>query len=505
MSYFRVSSGATDVVLADLGYTVPASTTNWVMSNQFGPEDMQNSADLKTAIALTAASGGLDCQVNLDGTWTAVLGSTFDGNDIYAAYANIYEIVNTVDNQRLVNGSDCSSATQLHMHDARYFTESELGSIAPGSSGASLIGFDDTGLTYIDASNVQDAIVDLNNAIGAFDLDDVYDNDTDGIMHVDGTTKPLDLRSNNINDVVISREQDIGYGLDIQDALRLDVSANELKLGSLAVDSLAQIDVHVLTDLYVDGNITFVGTITDTTVSELNVTDANILLRTGATVGADASVQVERGSSGADASLLWDDSAERWKAGLFGTEETIALLEHDEIVTGVWEFQGGASTEPSFYLTQKTVAPSTNLGTASQIPFSVINGQLATYDKTNSRNKFLSVSRQYVTFGGRDSSKTTNEYMRNAMFTSNEASTKLIQNATLVGIAVNTAEAETWIARVRRNGVVTNLYSKSLTTSTGTTDNTLNVNFDAGDVIQVYCEGSDINRPLVVLEFAYRY
>jgi hypothetical protein len=80
-----------------------------------------------------------------------------------------------------------------------------------------------------------------------------------------------------------------------------------------------------------------------------------------------------------------------------------------------------------------------------------------------------------------------------------------MQNATLVGISVQTAEAETWTARVRRNGVATNLYSKALTTSVGTQDVTLNVDFDAGDVVQIYCEGTDVNRPLVVLEFAYRY
>lgn len=504
MSYFRVSSGTSDVVLADLGYTVLANTTNEVMSNQFGPEDLQNSVDLKAAIVLTAASGGLDCEVNLDGTWTAVVGSTFDGNDIYAAYANIYEIVNTVDNQRLVNGSDASSATQLHMHDARYFTETELGSTTT-PDGASLIGFDDTGLAYIDANNVHDAIVDLNDAIAGFDLDDVYTNDTDGIMDVDDASKPLNLRSDNLNDIAITRKQNIGYGWDYQDALRLDVSADELLLGALASGSLAQLDVHVLTDLIVDGNIIFTGTITDTTVNELNVTNANIIMRTGAITDANATLEVYRPVAGTNASLLWDENADRWKAGLLGSEQTIALLERNEIVTGIWEFQGGAVTDPSFYLTQKTAAATTNLGTATQIPFEVINGQLATYDKTNSRNKFLSVSRQYITFGGRDSTQTTNEYLRNGLFTSNESSTRLIQNATLVGISLTTAAAETWIARVRRNGVATNLYSESLTASLGTQKNTLNVDFDAGDVIQIYCEGTGINRPLVVLEFAYRY
>ena len=502
MSYLRVSSGATDVALTDLGYVVPATTTSFVISSQFGVEDLQNSADLKAAIVLGAAGGGLDAQVNLDGAWVNVTGSTFDGNDVYAAYANIYEIVNTVDNQRLVNNSDCSSATQLHHHDARYFTETELG----GVGGAGLIGVDSTGWVYLTGPTVQDALDSIDTVIASVDLDDVYTNDADGIMHVNGSLgygqKNLNLLSNNTNDIIISRTN----GVVSQNALLFDVSGNELILGALATGALAEIDVHVLADLYVDGNIVFTGTITDTTVSELQVTDNNITLRVGAVTDGNSSIIVNRPVAGTNADLLWDEGvSDRWKAGLVGSEQTIALLERNEIVTGIWEFQGGGATDPSFYLTQKTAAATTNLGSATQIPFEVINGQLASYDKTNSRNKFLSVSRQYVTFGGRDSTKTTNEYMRNALFTSNESSTRLIQNATLVGISVQTAEAETWIARVRRNGVVTNLYSKSLTTSTGTQDNTLNVDFNVGDVIQVYCEGSDVNRPLVVLEFAYRY
>lgn len=507
MSYLRVSSGATAVVLADLGYTVPAATSNYNISDQFSVEDLQNSKDLVTAVQLTAALGGLDAKVNLDGTWTAVLGADFDPEDVYAASANIYEIVNTVDNQRLVDGSDCSVSTQLHMHDNRYYTKGELGSTTPGSSGANLIGTDPLSWTLLSGTTVQQVFDNLDTALSTtlVTLDTAYTNDTDGIMNVNGSSKPLDLRSNNVNDVIIGRQQNVGYGMDIQDILRADVSASELLLGHVAVNSLPQVDVRVRTDLYVDGNITFVGTITDTTVSELNVTDVNILLRTGATVGGDASLQVERGVTGANADLRWDELSQRWMAGVVGNDHTIALLELNEVVTGVWDFQGGAATDPNLYLTQKAVAPTTQLGASNQIPFSVINGQLATYDKTNSRNKFLSVSRQYVTFGGRDNAKISNEYLRNALFTSNESSTRLIQDATLVGISITTAVASTWNVRVRKNGVATNLYTKSQTGSTGTQDNTLNLNFDAGDIIQVYGDGSNIDRPLVVLEFAYRY
>ena len=55
----------------------------------------------------------------------------------------------------------------------------------------------------------------------------MYDNDVDGIMNIDGTSKSLNLRSNNVNDIIVSRTN----GPDIQNALLFDVSADQLVLG----------------------------------------------------------------------------------------------------------------------------------------------------------------------------------------------------------------------------------------------------------------------------------
>ena len=504
MSYLRISTVSADVALTDLGYTVVHPAVNLVVSNQFSVEDLQNSSTLSTAIN----GGTLTAQVLLDATWTSVTPGTFTGADVYSAYANIYEISNEVNNQKLVDNSDASAGTQLHHHDTKYFTKTQLSSTADAASGASLIGLDVTPAftNFTPASNTVQAAIEAIDAAFVTDvtLDKAYTNDSDGRLNVNGTNKPLDLRSNNAstNDIILSRTN----GTDIQDILRADVSANELILGAATVGALTAITTRVATNLVVDGNLTITGTTTDTTVNELNVTNDNIRLRDGATAvpGSDGSLIIERGTSGADANIRWSHTDTRWRAGLQGSDQLIALLDTDEVVTGVYEFQGGAAAEPSMYVTNKASAPSTNLGTANQYPVSMVNGILAFYDKSNSRNKFLSVSREYMAFVGRDSGANTNEYARIATFTSNQAGNRLIRNATLVGISAQTKGAETWTARVRKNGSVTNLASLALTAVDGGQDGTLNVDFNAGDDIEVYIDGTSIDRPVIKLEFAYR-
>jgi len=240
----------------------------------------------------------------------------------------------------------------------------------------------------------------------------------------------------------------------------------------------------------------------------LDVTNATITLRDGAATDANASINVKLPVGGTDADLLWDNAAQRWKAGLVGSERTIALLEANENITGAWNFAGSAVTDPNFSLTNKTVAPTTNLGAAGIDPIALINGQLAVYDKSNSRNKFLSVSRQQALFTGRDSSTNKNEYLRTVgAFVSNKTGFRAIQACTLVGISLESGSATAWTARVRKNYTATDIYTKATGGAQGTQDNTLNVDLAAGDTIQVYMDSGAVNidRPNVILEYAYKY
>ena len=315
----------------------------------------------------------------------------------------------------------------------------------------------------------------------------------------------MEFRSDNsaTNDVLITR-----YDLtDVQNFLVADISADELILGAAAVGGHAAIDVRVLTDLYVDGNITFVGTITDTTVDELNVTNANIMLRDGAGAGADAHIYVERGATGADACISWNETTDRWQVGIVGTKYNIARSDFDEEIDGNWIFTGGGATSPSFAMTEKACAtpPTTDLGAAGQIPFAVMDdGHLYAYDKTNSRDKWLSVHRENLVFTGRNSTSNKDEYLWMGRVNTQRVGWRAASKMTIVGVKAQAGTSATYTIRVRKNGSATNIASLVVTAALGDEDLTLDVDLAAGDYVQVFLDSSAVNieAPVVELEIA---
>lgn len=496
MSFLRVSnpSAVVAVDLFDLGVSIAISATNIVLSDQFSIQDLVRSADLEAAII----AGDLTVQIDYGTGFTAVAASDYSNRDALGTFLNIYEITNENTNERLVSGADASSGTSLHNHNSIYFTETELG----GTGGAALIGVNQTNFQQISGATVQAALDSIDDAfVTLVTLDSAYDNDSDGILLVDGTTKDLNFRSNNANDVAISRIS----GADIQDFLRADVSADELILGSAAVGALALVNVRIKKNLIVEGDITFTGTMTDTTVSELNVTNANIKLREGAATGADAQIEVERGSTGTDATVKWDETADRWKAGLEGSEQTIALLEADETISGTWLFDPTPATDPNFVLDERA-APTTGLGAAGQVPvFMAADGTLAVYDKSNSRNKALSVARKSLVFTGRSNNNNKDEYLYIGQINSFETGLRLEKNMTLVAGSAQTQASGTYTIRIRKNGSATNLASIVVTAATGAHVSNLNLDLDAGDRLQAYIENATgVASPVVRLEMAER-
>lgn len=498
--FLRLSnpSPSNAVALDDLGYSVPGGTSAYVISDQFAIDELAGSSFLTNAIV----TGLLTAEVFSKGAWLAVAGASYDPSDLYAAYENVYEIANTTNNDELVKTND----TSLHKHDNMYFTEVEISSKTPAAPGGAKLGLNSVPLVNLNpvgqtttaqefAETVDKAFKDLVN------LDSAYDNDSDGILGVDGTNKPLNIQSNNLNEVAISRKA----GSDIQDMIRFKVGGNEVVIGAAAVGALQALLTRIKGNLFVEGDISFSGKITDTTVDNMNIVNERITLRDGATVGADAKIAVERGSTGNDAVLKWAETTARWMAGVEGSEKTVALLETDEVVTGVYEMNGGA-VNPSLYLTNVASAPTAKLGSASQFGVKLIDGLVCVYDKTNSRNKFLSVNRISSVFTGRDSATNTNEYARTSSgFVSNLSGFRLMRNATLVGISVQNVGNQTWTARVRKNGNSTNLASLAVSNSSGAQDVTLNVDFVAGDSVSIFIEGTNVNRPVITLEFAYRF
>ena len=493
MSFLRVTA-AGNVDIPDLGVTLTAGVH--ILSNQFSVDELYKSKDLEGLIQASTLSVELDYGIG----FTAVAAANYTNRDTLASFINIYEISNQDANEALVAGGDAGA---LHNHNGAYFTKAQLQSTVDGSSGASLIGIDQTpAFTNFTPTSgtVQGALEGINAALGAINptLDDVFANDPDKILNVVGAD--LDFKTDLSAMVNISRED----GVDYQKFLEADPTSDELVLGYGAVGALNPINVRIKNDLIVEGNIQYTGTITDTTVNNLEVTNNKITLNQGQVADVDAFLESSRPVAGSNAQIKWNETTDRWEAGVAGTVYEIASHKRNEVATGIWEFQGGASTDPNEYLTDKAAAPSTNLGSATQIPVAMIANEFAVLDKT--RTKWLGMSRSNLDFVGRDNANNTNEYLRfGGAFTSNQSSGRLERNMVLVGIAVQTNGTETWTARVRKNGNLTNLASLAVTAASGSQETTTNVDFNAGDKIEVYCDGSGINRPVVRLIFAPRY
>lgn len=106
--------------------------------------------------------------------------------------------------------------------------------------------------------------------------------------------------------------------------------------------------------------------------------------------------------------------------------------------------------------------------------------------------------------GGRGAANTSNQYLRSDdRVPMNLNGQRLNYNTTLVSLMVSTNGSETWNAEVRKNGVVTPVYTESITASDYEIS-VPNINFDADDEVQFYCNGTGINRPKMIGIFQRR-
>jgi len=92
-------------------------------------------------------------------------------------------------------------------------------------------------------------------------------------------------------------------------------------------------------DVQIDGDLTVTGTTTTLNTEELLVEDNLVVLNSTVTgtPSVDAGIAIERGSS-ADAHLLWDESLDRWVAGISGSfsadDDVIVLRSELETASG---------------------------------------------------------------------------------------------------------------------------------------------------------------------------
>jgi len=115
-------------------------------------------------------------------------------------------------------------------------------------------------------------------------------------------------------------------------------------------------------DVVISGNLTVTGTKTINNTEELNIADNIMLLNSdiGSPIQApteNAGIEIER-SAFINASLIWDESADKWKAGLKSGEIEISLATHTHTESDITDL---SSYEPAF---SKNTAFNKNFGTS---------------------------------------------------------------------------------------------------------------------------------------------
>lgn len=143
-------------------------------------------------------------------------------------------------------------------------------------------------------------------------------------------------------------------------------------------------------------------------------------------------------------------------------------------------------------------------GISPQIYIDTTSGDVYYYDSIRVKNLGVATVQQDA---GRNHSTVTNQYLRNGGDTpTNLNGFVLPWNATLITMSMSgSLNTQTWSAEVRKNGggiaqdilTITNEYSNY--------DNTKNTDFDAGDRIMIYCNGTSINYPHITLFFRRRF
>jgi hypothetical protein len=125
------------------------------------------------------------------------------------------------------------------------------------------------------------------------------------------------------------------------------------------------------------------------------------------------------------------------------------------------------------------------------------------YDTTRSKDLGVAI----LEIGcGRNSANTTNQYLRTYNGTPmNQTGVALPWDATLIGgAAMGSSNTQTWTVRLRKNDSATNIASLTVTNAYENHVTNANIDFDEGDRIQIYMEGTNINYPQARLYFRRR-
>lgn len=483
--YVRTSSGGSgpDVFLQDLGIVV-ATGAGWTLlsssapdradgsGGQFTAREIRDSAELFTAInsgSLEWSKDGAAVETASSYTSDYMLFQDFTDDSPY--FPNV-----TVSGTLTASGFDITSHFNggPGKHDASEIDVEGTYSNIPGSPGnlESVISGINTGLAGVAAysfANIQadvgtavaDAAADTLSIVGA---DGILTGATPGtdtitisgtnLLPRDGTrpmTGDLDMGGNDVTNVGLVDGRDVSI-----DGAALDAHLN----GGANKHDASEIDVE---GTY--SNIPGTPGDLETTISGINISLGTIVTDHGGLTG-----------------LLDDDHPQ------------YALLNGNaarNTVSGVFDFTNGDLILP--------VDVSAPAGVDGKV--TTVGGIQYVYD--GSRSKWLSVNRETF-WTSRNSGSASNIYLRGADGIATSATGfRMVRDGTITGLVAAFSTAGTATIQVRRNDSVTVLASLAVAAATGAQNGAVNVDFSAGDEIQIFLSGS-AQYPTAGVEVAWR-
>jgi hypothetical protein len=111
----------------------------------------------------------------------------------------------------------------------------------------------------------------------------------------------------------------------------------------------------------------------------------------------------------------------------------------------------------------------------------------------------------YIILGANRGATATNIYLRaHNDLPTNISPIVLPFDTTLISMSLSTASAQTWIAQIRLGGSPVAGASLPAVAVAKAWRDDLAINFSAGDAVQLYCNGSSIDRPNVYAVFRRR-
>lgn len=174
---------------------------------------------------------------------------------------------------------------------------------------------------------IGDAVYDLLDAGTGISLN--YDDNANSLTITNTGVTSVAGTSNEITVSASAGSVTIGLPDDVLVAGRLSANSASVS-GSASFGG----DVTITGDLNVEGNLNAINR------TEINVEDNTLILNTGVTgtPTVSAGLQIERGDE-TNASLIWDESDNKWKVGYLGSEVEISVVGHTHSSADITDFQ----------------------------------------------------------------------------------------------------------------------------------------------------------------------